>query len=138
MLRKDGQLVVMGPHEDFSIVGGELVSHREAEQLLASLLRISRKIDDPPKFIIVSLDSVDKTHEDVLVLLSTLHKTVGPHDVITLRYTFINAHYSKNMAPQHIVPLRAIPTLPSGAVNYPLCRLLAARALGVKPASSSR
>ena len=138
MLRKDGQLVVMGPHEDFSIVGGELVSHREAEQLLASLLRISRKIDDPPKFVIVSLDSVDKTHEDVLVLLSTLHKTVGPHDVITLRYTFINAHYSKNMAPQHIVPLRAIPTLPSGAVNYPLCRLLAARALGVKPASSSR
>ena len=134
-LREDGQLVVLGSRENFSMVGGELISHRETEQLLASLLRIPMKFDEPPKFVIVALNRENNLREDVLVLLSTLHKTVGPHDVITLRYTFINARYSKNMAPQHIVPLRAIPTLPDGAVNYPLCRLLAARALGVKQAA---
>lgn len=132
-LREDGQLVVMGPHEDFSMVGGELISHRETERLLASLLNIPSKIGEAPKFVVVALESQDNRHEDTLVLLSTLHKTVGPHDVITLRYTFINARYSKNMAPHHIIPLRAIPTLPGGAVNYPLCRILAARSLGVKP-----
>lgn len=132
-LREDGQLVVLGPRENFSMVGGELISHRETEQLLASLLHIPSRPGEPPKFVVVALNNKESRSEDVLVLLSTLHKTVGPHDVITLRYTFINARYSKNMAPQHIVPLRAIPILPDGAVNYPLCRLLAARSLGVKP-----
>ncbi len=128
-LQEDGQLVVCGPREDFSVIGGELISHRETERLLTTLLRLPGKEGEPPKIVVVSTRPKDGRGDDVLVLLSTLHKTVGPHDVITLRYTLINARYSKNMAPQHIIPLRAIPTLPDGAVNYPLCRILAAKAL---------
>lgn len=130
-LRDDGLLVINGPRSRFSMINGELVSHEAVERSLQPILRI--EADSPtPRIAVVSIPE-EREEQELLVLLSTAHRVVGPHDVITIRYALTNAHRPSHWAPQRIVALRAIPTLPGGKVDYAFCRFLAYRALGITP-----
>ena len=128
-LREDGLLVLGGSRSRFSKVNGEVISHAVVESLLYPLLRLEAK--GAPRIAVVGISEAPGG-EEMLVLLSTAHRVVGPHDVITIRYALKNAHHSSNYAPQRIVALRAIPTLPGGRVDYAFCRTLARHALGIK------
>lgn len=118
-LREDGLLEVHGPRARFSKIEGAIISHEAAERHISRLLQ---KPGEPlPAVAVLGARSAD-TGKEELVLLSTAHKVKGPHDVISLRYTITNAHLSALMAPAQIIPLRAIPTLPGGRVDYARCR----------------
>ena len=129
-IRADGLLVVGGSRERFSYIEGELISHARVEEILADILSIPR-ISAEPRIAVVGTPTSDGRGEQV-VLLSTLHKVVGPHDVITLRYAIVNERIASQYAPQRIVALRAIPTLPGGGVDYAFCRRLALSAPGYR------
>lgn len=122
-VRPDGLLAIGGPQTDFSRIDGEFISHAQVEDVLCALLKVD-STDNIPKLAVVGIPSPDGK-QDELVLLSTLHKSVGPHDVTTTRYALANAQYSTKLAPQKILAMRKIPTLRSGGVDYNRCRQLA-------------
>lgn len=122
-VRADGLLVIGGSQTGFSCIDGEFISHAQAEDALCKLLKVD-SADNVPKLAVVGVPSPDGKREE-LVLLSTLHKSVGPHDVLTTRYALANARYSTKLAPQRILAMRKIPTLRGGGVDYNLCRQLA-------------
>lgn len=122
MLREDGLLVVQGPRTRFSQIEGEIISHTLAERRLAKYLRGADE-PGPPKLAVIGVQD-EETGQDRLVLLSTIHKVLGPHDIITLRYALTNDHQSPKLTPSRIIPLRAIPTLPDGQVDYARCMSL--------------
>ena len=130
-LRADGLLSIGGPRARFSKVKGEILSHEEIERLMVKFLRVEEK-PGKPRIAIVGLPDAEGGDAQI-VLLSTVHKVVGPHDAITLRYDLTNAHYPSHWAPSRIVALRAIPTLPGGQVDYTLCHALALKVLGANP-----
>ncbi len=129
-IRPDGLLTVGGTRERYSYVDGQLVSHAQVEEILATIL-LSQDEADEPRIAIVGIP-VGNERAEQIVLLSTLHHAVGPHDVITLRYALVNARYPSHYAPQRIIALRAIPVLPGGAIDYDLCRRLALMAPGYR------
>ena len=128
-LRADGLLTVGGERTRFSKIKDEIVSHGEIENLIANFLRIEDQAKHP-RIAIVGMPTASGDDEQI-VLLSTIHKVVGPHDVITLRYDLTNAHYPSHWAPGHIIAMRAIPTLPGGRVDYSLCLAIARKAMGI-------
>lgn len=128
-LRADGLLSVGGKRTRYSKINGEIVSHEMVEQLMLNFLHIEEQPGEP-RLAVVGVPDME-TGMEQLVLLSTVHRVVGPHDAITLRYDLTNEHISPNLAPSRIVAVRAIPTLPGGRVNYSICRLLAYRVLGM-------
>ena len=128
-VQENGLLVIKGPADRFTKIEGEIIFHEDVERLMLRFLRVEPKPHGAPRLAVVGIPD-EQTGQEQLVLLSTVHKVVGPHDVITLRYDLTNAHLSPLMAPSRIVALRAIPTLPGGQVNYAYCRALALRVLG--------
>lgn len=126
-VRQDGLLAIGGARSRFSKVRGSIVSHAAVERLMVKFMKID-VADSTPRLAIVGLPDAQNGGEQ-LVLLSAVHKVVGPHDVITLRYDLKNARYPELWAPAHIVALRAIPTLPSGQIDYALCRALAQKGM---------
>lgn len=126
-LRGDGLLAMGGNRSRFSKINGEIISHEEVEHLIKRFLRVEEQ-PEQPRIAIVGMPG-DAGDDEQLILLSTIHKYVGPHDVITLRYDLTNAHYPSHWAPGRIIALRAIPTLPGGRVNYPLCLAIAHKAM---------
>lgn len=122
MLREDGLLVVHGPRTRFSQIEGEIIFHGRVEQLMAKYLKVQDE-PGPPKLAVIGVQDEDSGF-DKLVLLSTVHKVLGPHDLITLHYALSNDHESTRMTPGRIIPLRSIPTLPDGQVDYARCMSL--------------
>ena len=126
--RPNGLIDVDGRKDRFSLIGGELISHEYVENTLNRILHVDPS-DPTPRIAVIGLPSKNERDSDSLILLSTLHKVVGPHDAITIRYAMANAHISANNAPQQILALRAIPTLPGGHIDYNFCRYLATQIL---------
>lgn len=128
-LDEDGLLTVSGRQARFSKIDGELVPHELLEELLCRILGID-PADDIRRIAVVGTPH-PKGGGEILVLLSTVHKVVNPHDTITLRYGILNAHYPACWAPDRILAVTSIPTLPNGKLNYPLCYRGACRMLGL-------
>ena len=124
-VRPDGLLAIGGVRTRFSKIQGEILSHTEIEKLMVRFLRVEEKPGEP----CIAIVGVPTEEGEQLVLLSTVHDVVGPHDAITLRYDITNAHYPSHWAPERIVRVNAIPTLPGGLADYAMCRAIALRAL---------
>lgn len=130
-LDEDGLLSISGRRARFSKIGGELVPHELLEELLCRIMGVD-PAGEIRRLAVVGVPNPKGTGE-MLVLLSTLHKTVSPHDAITLRYGILNAHYPAFWAPDRILAVTSIPTLPNGKLHYRLCRNGACRMLGLTP-----
>lgn len=131
-LDPDGILTVCGRKARFSKIGNDLVPHEAAEDALCRVLG-ANPADGVRKLAIVGVPN-PKGQGDILVLLSTLHKTVVPQDLITARYGLLNARYPASWAPDRIIPVSSIPVLPDGRLNYPLCQRGVCNQLGITPA----
>lgn len=129
MLDADGMLTICGRRERFSKVGGKMVSHVMVEDALRSVLKTNPADERRPLAII----GVPGPSGDRLVMLSTLHKVVNAHDALTVRYALTNAHYPSFWAPEKIIPVPAIPTLPNGKLDYNRCYLGVCQTLGIYP-----
>lgn len=124
-LDSDGILTILGRRNRFSKIGGEMIPHEHVEQLL---LRLLKAPTDEPSRKIAIIGLPDHSKGERLIMLSTLHKTPHPHDLITIRYSIMNAGYPPLWCPDIIVPVPEIPELPNGKLNYPLCRQIAEEA----------
>ncbi len=126
----DGLLTILGRRVRFTQIGDEMIPHVQLEEILYKIFNVQPE-DNERKLAVVSVPS--RTGGEELVMLSTLHKEVIPSDYLTLRYGVTNLHLPGSWAPRHIIPLKYIPTLPNGKLDYQTCFLGACRALKIKP-----
>lgn len=131
-IRPDGLLSIGGPRSRFSRVKGMILSHEKIEQLLVDFLK-AEQAPGKPSLAVIGLPDAEGG-DDLIVLLSTLHKVVNHNTTTTLYYALSNAHLKAEWTPNHIIPMRAIPILPCGDIDYALCRAIARKALGRNPA----
>lgn len=128
----DGMLTIGGRRSRFSKIGGEMVPHDLLEQVVNRVLKVN-PADPERKICVVGVPS--RTAGEQLVLLSILHKTTHPHDLITLRYGIMGEGYPALWCPERIIPIPAIPELQKGKVDFIACRKFACEALGIQPDS---
>ncbi len=126
----DGLLTIMGRNVRFTQMGSEMIPHVQLEEILYKIFNISQE-DNERKLAVVSVPS--RSGGEELVMLSTLHKEVIASDYLTLRYGVTNLHYPSSWAPKHIIPVKFIPTLPNGKLDYQTCYHGACRTLKIKP-----
>ncbi|MBQ9835242.1 MAG: AMP-binding protein [Akkermansia sp.] len=129
MLDADGMLTVRGRRERFSKVDGKMVSHVMVEEALRTVLKTNPADERRPLAIV----GVPGPSGERLVMLSTLHKVVNAHDALTVRYALTNAHYPSFWAPEKIIAVTAIPTLPNGKLDYARCYYGVCQTLGIYP-----
>ena len=125
----DGLLSILGRKVRFTQMGDEMIPHVQLEELLYKIFNVTPE-ENERKLAVVSVPS--RTGGEELVVLSTLHKEVIPSDYLTLRYGITNLHLPSSWAPKHIIPVKYIPTLPNGKLDYETCFLGACRMLKIK------
>lgn len=125
----DGLLTILGRKVRFTQMGSEMIPHVQLEEILYNIFNITPE-ENERKLAVVSVPS--RTGGEELVMLSTLHKEVIPSDYLTLRYGVTNLHLPSSWAPRHIIPVKYIPTLPNGKLDYQTCFLGACRMLKIK------
>lgn len=125
----DGILTILGRKVRFTQMGDEMIPHVQLEELLYKIFNTTPE-ENERKLAVVSVPS--RTGGEELVILSTLHKEVAPSDYLTLRYGITNLRLPGSWAPRHIIPVKYIPTLPNGKLDYQTCFLGACRMLKIK------
>lgn len=125
----DGLLTILGRKVRFTQMGDEMIPHVQLEELLYKIFNVTPE-ENERKLAVVSVPS--RTGGEELVMLSTLHKEVIPSDYLTLRYGVTNMHLPGSWAPRHIIPVKFIPTLPNGKLDYETCFAGACRMLKIK------
>ena len=125
----DGMLSILGRKVRFTQMGDEMIPHVQLEELLYRIFNVTPE-ENERKLAVVSVPS--RTGGEELVMLSTLHKEVIPSDYLTLRYGVTNMHLPSSWAPRHIIPVKFIPTLPNGKLDYDTCFQGACRMLNIK------
>ncbi len=125
----DGLLTILGRKVRFTQMGEEMIPHVQLEEILYNIFNVTPE-ENERKLAVVSVPS--RTGGEELVMLSTLHKEVTPSDYLTLRYGVTNLHLPSSWAPRHIIPVKFIPTLPNGKLDYQTCFLGACRMLKIK------
>lgn len=123
-----GRLVISGRAQRFSHIDDRLVSHELVEEIIATEL----KLEPSAERQIAVVEVPDRASGSVrLVMLSTIHQAPHPNDYVTIRYALTNARYPSAWAPYHILPMRRIPVLPSGELDYRLSRSIACQLLRI-------
>ncbi len=125
----DGMLTILGRKVRFTQMGDEMIPHVQLEELLYKIFNTTPE-ENERKLAVVSVPS--RTGGEELVILSTLHKEVAPSDYLTLRYGITNLRLPGSWAPKHIIPVKYIPTLPNGKLDYDTCFTGACRMLNIK------
>lgn len=124
----DGLLCIAGRKTRYSKIGGEMVPHETLEQVLLKVLKADPTL---PVRQLAVVGVPDRAQGERLILLSTLHHIMHPNDLIAIRYGIMNEGYPSLWCPERIVPVKSIPVLPDGRLNYPVCFAGACRAAGV-------
>ena len=125
----DGMLTILGRKVRFTQMGNEMIPHIQLEDILYKIYNVTPE-ENERKLAVVSVPS--RTGGEELVMLSTLHKDITPSDYLTLRYGITNLHLPSSWAPRHIIPVKFIPTLPNGKLDYQTCFEGACRMLKIK------
>lgn len=128
-LNPDGLLIISGRKARFSKIDDDIVAHEAAEEALCRVLNVPTA-DGVRRLAIVGVPNPRGIGE-ILVLLSTVHKHIVPQDLITARYGLLNARYPATWAPSRIIPVKSIPVLPNGKLDYPLCYRGTCQQLGI-------
>ena len=114
----DGMLTILGRKVRFTQMGNEMIPHVLLEEYLYKILNVPQD-DNVRKLAIVGVPNL--TGGEELVLLSTLHKEVTAADYSVLRNGVSNMNLPRNWVPRHIIPVKFIPTLANGKLNYQAC-----------------
>lgn len=128
-MRPDGMLTILGRKVRFTQMGEEMIPHVQLEEMLYNIYDIQPEGNER-KLAIVSVPS--RTGGETLVLLSTLHTEITNSDLIALRNGITNLHYPRSWVPEHIIPVKFIPTLPNGKLDYKTCFQGTCRMLKIK------
>ena len=125
----NGFVTLGGRLSRFSKIGGEMVPHEGIEQAISQILELPAEGG-----VQIAVTGVaDAQKGEALVLLSALpeHQRSSQEKEILahLRAELARKEYPNLWAPKYLVPVEAIPILPTGKLDLRGCRLLADEAL---------
>lgn len=127
----NGFITLGGRLSRFSKIGGEMVPHEGVEQALTEIFSIDPAAEGGVQIAITGV--TDPQKGEALVLLSALpeHQRNSEEKVILqgVRAAMNERQMPTLWAPKYIVPVEAIPVLPTGKLDLRSCKLLAEEAL---------
>ncbi|MBR5879337.1 MAG: AMP-binding protein [Akkermansia sp.] len=128
----NGFLTLGGRLSRFSKVGGEMVPHEGVE--LALCKGFNLVAEDGVQIAIAGVSDAQKG--EALVLLSALAEhqcsSVEKEVLSSIRTMLAEMDMPTLWAPKYLVPVEAIPVLPTGKLDLRACKLLAEEALGIQ------
>lgn len=127
----NGFITLGGRLSRFSKIGGEMVPHEGVEQVLTEIFDIAPTSEGGVQIAITGVSDPQKG--EALVLLSALeaHQRNSEEKAILqhVRTALAERQMPILWAPKYIVPVEAIPILPTGKLDLRNCKLLAEEAL---------
>lgn len=126
----EGMLAILGRRVRFTQKGDQMIPHVQLEEILYKIFNVTPEGNER-KLAVVSVPS--RTGGEDLIMLSTLHKEVANADYLTLRYGISNLHLPSSWTPKQIIPVKFIPTLPNGKLDYETCFQGVCRMLKINP-----
>ncbi len=128
----NGFLTLGGRLSRFSKVGGEMVPHEGVELALCKGFNLAA--EDGVQIAIAGVSDPQKG--EALVLLSALAEhqcsSVEKEVLSSIRTMLAEMDMPTLWAPKYLVPVEAIPVLPTGKLDLRACKLLAEEALGIQ------
>ena len=126
----NGFVTLGGRLSRFSKIGGEMVPHEVVEQALSQILKLNP--DDEVRIAITGV--MDAQKGEALALLSALPEHQDPaaeRDILSdLRSALARAELPNLWAPRYLIPVAAIPVLPTGKQDLSACKALAEEFIG--------
>lgn len=126
----DGMLTIGGRRNRFSRLDGVMVPHDHIELVLGRVLKLSPAAMRQHPICIVSIP--DRGVGEKLLLLSTVHRTATPNDLLTMRYGIMNEGSPSSWTPWDILPVKRLPLTEDGRPDIPACYALAKKLLAAK------
>ncbi len=126
----NGILTLGGRRSRFSKIGGEMVPHEVVEDA------IERYVETPEGFTgrAVAIAGVpDEKKGEAMVLLSAVHHTQLTQALDDIREHLVSLGMPRLWCPREIIPVEAIPMLPTGKMDLKGCQMLAYEALNIHP-----
>ena len=128
----NGFLTLGGRLSRFSKIGGEMVPHEGVEIALSEGFGLVA--EDGVQIAIAGVS--DSQKGEALVLLSALpqhQKSTLANEILQdIRTMLADKGMPTLWAPKYLVPVEAIPVLPTGKLDLRACKLLAEEALGMQ------
>ncbi len=126
----NGFLTLGGRRSRFSKIGGEMVPHEVVENAIADFVPVPEGFVSGGRTVAI-VGVPDAQKGEALVLLSCVH-----HAQLTQALDEIRAHLTDQglprlWVPREIIPVEAIPMLPTGKMDLKGCQILAYEALGL-------
>ena len=125
----NGFISLGGRLSRFSKIGGEMVPHEGVELALSQILKLSA--DDELKIAITGV--MDAQKGEALALLSALPEHQDPaneREILSELRAALSAMELPNLwAPRYLIPVPAIPLLPTGKQDLSTCKAIAAEAV---------
>lgn len=129
----NGFITLGGRLSRFSKIGGEMVPHEGVEQALTEGFALSTE-DSGVQIAIAGVSDPQKG--EALVLLSAMpqhQRSSAAKEILQdIRTMLADRGMPTLWAPKYLVPVEAIPVLPTGKLDLRGCKLLAEEALGIQ------
>lgn len=117
-----------GRRARFSKIGGEMVPHEVVEDAITDMLILPEGFSGRP---VAVLGVPDAQKGEALVLLSAVHPTRPAEALAEIRSYLQSRKIPMLWCPREIIPVEAIPALPSGKLDLKGCRYLVNEALKI-------
>lgn len=127
----NGFLTLGGRRSRFSKVGGEMVPHEVVENAIDHFVQVPEGFTGRPVAIV---GVPDAQRGEALVLLSCVHQNQLTQALEEIRSHLVEQGIPRLWAPRDIIPVEAIPMLPTGKMDLRGCQILANEALGITQA----
>ncbi len=122
-------LTLGGRRSRFSKIGGEMVPHEVVENAIADFVPAPEGFAGGRTVAIVGVPDAQKG--EALVLLSCVHNSHLSQALADIRSHLADQGLPRLWAPREIIPVEAIPMLPTGKMDLKGCQILAYEALGL-------
>ncbi len=122
-------LTLGGRRSRFSKIGGEMVPHEVVENAIADFVPPPEGFAGGRTIAIVGVP--DKQKGEALVLLSSVHHNQLTAALDEIRSYLVDSGLPRLWAPREIIPVEAIPMLPTGKMDLKGCQQLAYEALSL-------
>ncbi len=125
----NGFLTLGGRRSRFSKVGGEMVPHEVVENAIESFVQVPEGFTGRA---IAIVGVPDAQRGEALVMLSCVHQSNLPQALDEIRSYLVEQGIPRLWSPRDIIPVEAIPVLPTGKMDLRGCQILANEALGLE------
>lgn len=125
----NGFLQLGGRRSRFSKVAGEMVPHEVVEQAIEEFVERPEGFSAGRAVAIVGVPDAQKG--EALVLLSCVHQAQLTQALDAIRAHLVGIGLPRLWSPREIIPVEAIPALPTGKLDIRGCQTLANEALGI-------